>query len=332
MLGTVSTPRTSKIVHFESGFVFADENFPLDVSTWKNHPDYPMHTHDFSEIVIVIEGSGINMVGEEEFRINAGDLFVLDGRHPHGYRETKDLALINITFDRSLLERVEQNMFEMPGYQALFVVEPSIHRKRRFERHLRLSPEEMLKVKAHVDVMEWEIHQGDNRKARVFQERSLDQTVVASQLPGPEPGYQLFALGHFYILIALLSRLYHHRPSPGAEKTIRIGRALAHLESHFTEPLDVDFLARLAGMSRRSFFRVFGEVTGKGPQGYLMHLRIMKAAKLLSFTEKNVTETAFDCGFEDSNYFSRQFGQIMGVSPRQFKLRNFVPARATPKS
>ena len=325
-------PQETEVLHFESGLVFADDNFPLDVSTWKNHPDYPLHTHDFYEIVIVTEGFGINVVGEEEFPINAGDLFTLDGRRPHGYRETKDLALINITFNRSLLDRVKGNMFEMPGYQALFVVEPAIHRKGRFERHMRLSPEEMLRVKAHVDVMEWEIHRGDNRKARVFQERFIDKETIISASPSPDAGYQLVALGHFYILIALLSRLYHHRPSPGAEKTIRIGRALAHLEKHFTEPLDVDLLARLAGMSRRSFFRVFGQVTGKGPQGYLMHLRIMKAAKLLSFTEKNVTETAFECGFEDSNYFSRQFRQIMGTSPRQFKLRNFAPAGISPLS
>lgn len=319
----MSTCPTPKAVHYESGLVFADESFPLDVSTWKNHPDYPIHTHDFHEIVIVVEGSGINIVGEEEFQINAGDLFVLDGSRPHGYRETKDLTLTNITFDRGLLEHVKKNMLEMPGYQALFVVEPAIHGKKCFERHLRLSPEEMLRVQSHVDIMEWEIHRGQNRKATAFNERFAGKAAPNSEPPSPDGGYQLVALGHFYILIALLSRLYHHRPSPGAEKTIRIGKALAHLEKHFTEPIDVDQLARLAGMSRRSFFRVFGQVTGKGPQGYLMHLRIMKAAKLLSFTEKNVTETAFECGFEDSNYFSRQFRQTMGVSPRQFKLRNF---------
>jgi mannose-6-phosphate isomerase-like protein (cupin superfamily) len=83
--------------------VFVDPHFPLDVSTWVEHPDYPMHGHEFSEIVIIAEGSGINVVRNDEFPLRAGDVFVIHGESQHAYRDTKNLTVINVTYDPRIL-------------------------------------------------------------------------------------------------------------------------------------------------------------------------------------------------------------------------------------
>jgi len=93
------------------------------------------------------------------------------------------------------------------------------------------------------------------------------------------------------------------------------------METHYDQPFDIDEIAQKAGMSRRSFYRAFTDLTGKTPINYLLNLRIARAAHMLQTTDKNVTETAFECGFEDSNYFSRQFRQIMGITPRAYKIQ-----------
>lgn len=51
-------------LEFERQLVFGDGDFPLNVATWQNHPDYPLHVHDFSEIVIVLGGRAINVINE----------------------------------------------------------------------------------------------------------------------------------------------------------------------------------------------------------------------------------------------------------------------------
>jgi AraC-like DNA-binding protein len=278
--------------------VFGNRAFPLDVATWRNHPDYPLHTHDFSEIAIILEGSGINRVGNQEFPLVAGNVFVMHGARPHAYEETRHLTVTNITFDPSLLSNVKFGIAKLPGYQALFVVEPALRRRGKFNRFMSLKIDQLIKVRALIDIME-------------------------SELKEVKDGYEMMLLGHFLILIAWLSRWYgnelHHHTDVG--KVMMISRSISYMETHFDQQLDLADLAFQAKMSRRNFYRIFKEVTGEAPVAYLLRLRIMRAVHLLEMTHKNITEIAYECGFRDSNYFSRQFKQILGFTPKDFKLK-----------
>lgn len=276
--------------------VFGKDGFPLDVSTWAEHGDYPAHTHHFSEIAIVLAGTGISAVDGQEFPFHAGDVFVLHGNRPHAYLKTQHLTLVNITYDPKLIPLDRFNPGTLAGYQALFVIEPKVRKSAPYKRHLTLTGEQLIQIKALTDIMERELH-------------------------GRAPGYQLMAVGHFMILVTLLSRFYSDKPAADHHKVLQLGAAISHLEKHFAEEPDIDALARIAHMSRRSFFRAFAEVTGQSPLKYLHHLRIMKAVEMLELTDKNITETAFDCGFSDSNYFSRQFKKNIGQTPREFQTK-----------
>ena len=107
--------RSPKPVKFEKELVFSDRNFPLAVFILDEHPDYPLHVHDFSEIVIIAHGRGVNVVGDEEFPLKAGDVFVHHGGRPHGYRDTKNLGLINVIYEQSLLQRVRFDVAGLPA-------------------------------------------------------------------------------------------------------------------------------------------------------------------------------------------------------------------------
>jgi transcriptional regulator GlxA family with amidase domain len=94
---------------------------------------------------------------------------------------------------------------------------------------------------------------------------------------------------------------------------------MTHLEGCLTRPVNLDELAHLAGMSKRSFARAFHGATGMPPIAYLIQLRINRAAELLRSGTESITEVAFRVGFADSNYFTRQFRKLMGKSPRQHR-------------
>jgi AraC family L-rhamnose operon transcriptional activator RhaR/AraC family L-rhamnose operon regulatory protein RhaS len=129
------------------------------------------------------------------------------------------------------------------------------------------------------------------------------------------------ATAAFMQIIGLLSRCYGRSPSPDGRALLRVGEALSHLERNIQNAVNLEELAKIAQMSRRSFLRVFQSATGTSPLAWLIERRIERACGMLRHSDKRVTEIAFDVGFNDSNYFTRQFRKATGCSPRVYRLR-----------
>ena len=94
---------------------------------------------------------------------------------------------------------------------------------------------------------------------------------------------------------------------------------LDYIHGHLTEKLGVDTLSRKAYMSRNEFFKWFRLQFGISPLEYINRERIKLAKQLLGNQNKSVTETAYQCGFTDVNYFVRLFKKSEGITPGTFK-------------
>lgn len=120
-------------------------------------------------------------------------------------------------------------------------------------------------------------------------------------------------------LAVTLSRAYSSTPTEESIDLLRIGDAIAHIESNYTEKITLAELARKSHLSERHFTRIFQECIGRSPIDHLMHVRCREAAELLRGTDRTITDIAFDCGFSDSNYFTRCFRKTMEMTPKQFR-------------
>jgi len=120
----------------------------------------------------------------------------------------------------------------------------------------------------------------------------------------------------------LYEKVYRHlKPqtaTPGGRPVTQISEALAYLERHYTEPVTVEDVAEAVGTSPTSLHRMFREIVGRPPIDYLIHLRIEKAAQLLRRGGLRVGEVSGAVGFNDSNYFARQFRSVTGRTPREY--------------
>jgi len=94
---------------------------------------------------------------------------------------------------------------------------------------------------------------------------------------------------------------------------------LDYIHGHLTEKLGVDTLSRKAYMSRNEFFKWFRQQFGISPLEYINRERIKLAKKLLSTQQTTITETAYQCGFTDVNYFVRLFKKSEGITPGTFR-------------
>jgi transcriptional regulator GlxA family with amidase domain len=99
----------------------------------------------------------------------------------------------------------------------------------------------------------------------------------------------------------------------------RLRPVLEHLDQHFTEPLRVADLARLAGLSEGQFHRSFKALTDTSPFEYVKRLRLRLAASLLRSTELTVAEIGTQAGWPDPFHFSKMFKSAYAQSPSSYR-------------
>jgi AraC-like DNA-binding protein len=102
-------------------------------------------------------------------------------------------------------------------------------------------------------------------------------------------------------------------------------RARDLADARYVEPLDVDDLARAAGLSRAHFSREFRRTFGESPHAYLLTRRLERAASLLRATDRSVAEICFDVGLKSVGSFTTSFTRTFGVSPTAYRAA-FPPA------
>ncbi|MGW4242691.1 helix-turn-helix domain-containing protein [Nocardia sp. NPDC004722] len=100
---------------------------------------------------------------------------------------------------------------------------------------------------------------------------------------------------------------------------LRRARDLA--DRNYAEPLDLDALAAVAGVSKYHFLRSFAATYGKTPAVYLAERRIERAQDLLRATNITVTETCMLVGYSSLGSFSRKFTELVGMSPSEYQAK-----------
>ncbi len=271
-----------------------DPSLPIEVHIRDPHPVFPLHSHTFDELVIVFKGTALHEVDGQAFPIKAGDVFVITGSRQHQYRDMTNLVLTNVLFDMEKLHMEDWDIRSLPGFHALFSLEPTLRAQHQFQSRLRLSDRQL-----------------DHANELVM--------ALASETSSRSPGYRVMARGVFMQLVVFLSRCYSATPGTESLDILRLGDAIAHMEQHFSEGVSLEDLADKAHMSKRHFQRVFQTCTGTSPIAYLLGVRLRNAAELLRSTTREITDIAFACGFRDGNYFTRCFRKHMGTTPKVYR-------------
>ncbi len=280
---------------------FERDGFPIVVCRREPQTPFGLHAHEFSEIVIITGGRGLHTTGEDSYELLPGDTFVIGGDRPHDYLNMDDLRLINILFEPSELPLDLMDMHSLPGYHTLFTLEPAWRKRHQFSSRLRLTPAELIQCMRLIEPMEQELGERDS-------------------------GFGVVTTSLFLQLTATLSRCYNRAVNPNSKSLLRVADAIAHIESNFAQSVTLDELVQISGMSRRNFLRTFEASIGCPPITYLIRLRVRHACQLLQRQRASITQIAMAVGFNDSNYFSRQFRSVMGISPREYRRQHRLDA------
>ncbi|MCM2998283.1 AraC family transcriptional regulator [Paenibacillus cellulositrophicus] len=273
-------------IGLEPGFTFRIQKCPL------TH-EYFVHSHDFSELVVILQGSAVHIIEGREYPVTAGQVFLIHSGVSHGYKNVDGIEYINVMFQpEQLLQLSELRL--LPGFQALFYIEPFYRKEMNFKGMLALNEAQLQEAT-----------------------RLLDLILTEYELQ-PQ-GYRLMIRSYFTALVGLLSRYYQIGSGADDNKALRIGEAVTYIEEHFLQPITLQAMADKAYLSARQFQRVFTRNYHTTPMDYVIRKRLDYSCTLLRHPNLSISQVALESGFRDQNYYARQFRKVYSCTPSEYR-------------
>lgn len=275
-----------------------DEQFPFFIQYGGHEEDMYLHKHhNFSELVIVLNGNATHVVNDHAYFVKKGDVFVINGDTLHGYKEPHHFKICNIMYRPEMLKYAGSDLKSINGYQALFILEPHYRNIHHYESKLSLPIPNLEYVSSTIDTM---IREYDS-KPQAY------QTMLASMFLG---------------LLVYLSRQYDHQEVGTQNYIMHLAKAISYMEDHYLEPISLEHIAQHSDISIRHLNRIFRKYYQTTPISYLLHLRLEHACMLLKSTHLAITEVSYNSGFNDSNYFTRTFRKEYAMTPNMYRKSN----------
>lgn len=264
-------------------------NFPFefyDVTPLHLRYNMMLHWHNEHEIIRVTSGSILLNIDGNEFNVKAGDIvFLKDGMLHSGVPTECNYECL---------------LFDMRSFlRGNDICNKEIYKILNHEKNIQLYfSEDMGEV--------YEIIQGIFRDMR-----------------NKNKGYQFKVQGSLYYFLGIVKENNYYKNGTtiapeNKRRLCQLKQVLLYIESNYSNCITLNDIARCANMNSRYFCKFFKDMTHKTPIEYLNYYKIQYACDEISITDKNITEIAFDCGFNDLSYFIKVFKKFKGITPYQY--------------
>lgn len=112
----------------------------------------------------------------------------------------------------------------------------------------------------------------------------------------------------------------HLEPSSQDLSTISAIKApVEYIRENYHTDICIEELAKLAFLSVSALERRFKKYLSKTPKQFLNEIRLENARRMLTETQQPIMEIAYQCGFSEHSYFSKQFKALFGILPSQLR-------------
>lgn len=99
----------------------------------------------------------------------------------------------------------------------------------------------------------------------------------------------------------------------------RVQMVADYVVLHPKEKYTPEKMANMAELSKQRFSSLFKTNMGKAPMAYVREIRLTTAARALLVSNDNINDIAYAVGYEDANYFIREFKEAFGFTPNQYR-------------
>lgn len=142
---------------------------------------------------------------------------------------------------------------------------------------------------------------------------------IADEYESREFHWQDVIVNYVVAFLTILQRAAVGHVSGQENKDPIIQDVLKYLQREFTNVTSLTEAANEFGLSSYTLSKKFKQYVGVGFLEYLIHLRIEEARRLLAETDLNVTEVAYEVGFDSLSTFYRDFRRITQLTPVAYR-------------
>lgn len=254
-----------------------------------------LHFHNYMEIGYCYEGQGDILIGEEDYRFVGEQFSVIPKNCPHltksdpGTMSRWEYLYIDV-------EKLLQELYPSgSGEKQREYVQCRINAKALFERAEDF-PEISDKILKVLNIMR------ESKEFYMEEAKGILMSLLVSIARENRVNMQEMA-----------------RQSNGEMIDLMISDALVYIGEHYMDPIRIETLAELCHISETHFRRVFSNYMNMKPLEYINLVRIQNACELLKKTDDSVANIAYKCGFSTLPTFNRNFRQITGNSPMEWR-------------
>lgn len=266
---------------------------------WDDFPHFvfPLHYHSEYEIVYVLKSFGKRYVGDSAEDFTDGDLVLLGSNLPHFWKN--DSVFYHNRPNLHVNAVVVQFPNDLPGIGTNDLPEFKNIQKllKRSERGIQFLEPDVAKVGSRL--LKLLKINGFERYVEFL--KILEEMASSSNcrlLSGPVMNKELYV-----------------------ETDSRLDKVLRYINHNYTGKLTLSGIAKMACMNPNSFCRFFRDGTGKTIIEYIHEMRVGNACKLIIKGEKNISEIAYECGFNNITNFNRIFKKKTGLRPSEYKKK-----------
>lgn len=258
--------------------------------------DY-LHFHNCMEIGYCYEGEGILSIGEKDYSYRGGQFSIIPKNCPH-----------TTTSSDGTVSRWEYLFVDVD--EILNCMYPAGINKKSIEQMiLRINAKAMFcDAREYPDMAERILHIFD--VVRRADEYYIEEAKAL--------------INEFLVRVARANvhAVQHGMHENKVEKTsMFISDAISYISDHYMEPIRIENLAAQCHISETHFRRLFSNYMSIGPLEYINLVRIQNACEMLKKTDEMVSDIAYKCGFGVLSTFNRNFKQVMGCSPYEWRKK-----------
>lgn len=253
--------------------------------------DY-LHFHNYLEIGYCYNGTGTLTLGQQDYRFTGNQFSIIPKNYPH-----------TTTSDPGTVSKWEYLFVDVEGLLK-----------------------ETLRTERTDSQIQW-LCDRINSQA-IFQSAAEAPGVAAiirgvmDNIRGRKPFYMEEAKGLMLTLFAIIARSQNVDKAPlelNSKILSSVSLALDYISEHYMEQIKIKDIANFCHISETHFRRIFSTHMNISPLEYLNLIRIHAACDFLRKTDYSIADIANKCGFITPSTFNRNFQQVTGTSPAEWR-------------